>query len=41
VPQYDPNRGQYVITRSIHDGYLSFGSQKKEKRLTFHLRDAG
>jgi type IV secretory pathway VirB9-like protein len=37
VPKYDPDRDLYVIPQRITQGYLSFGGQKKEKRLMFHL----
>ena len=37
VPQYDPDRGQYVISRLIPQGYMTFASKKKNKRLPFSL----
>lgn len=37
VPHYDPDRELYVIPQRIVDGCLSFGGQKKEKKLIFHL----
>jgi type IV secretory pathway VirB9-like protein len=39
VAQYDPDLGMYVIPRVPFGGYLSFGGQKKEKRLEFHSRE--
>ena len=37
VAHYDPDRDIYVTPQRINAGFLSFGGQKKEKRLTFYL----
>lgn len=41
VPKYDPDRGLFTIAQRINDGYFSFGGQKHEKRLAFHLPEGG
>jgi hypothetical protein len=37
VPRYNPDMGLFTIAQRVNDGYFSFGGQKHEKQLPFHL----